>query len=153
MKKIPYSIKKLSPSLLVMGLISTPLWAVQQQDFATIQGNGRVVYWTIDRNVKYESIKLTLASGDEVIEAVTVAEPSTPSLADGGYNYELVVTPPLGSSVKKELKTLRNSANGQEGKESVASLQRLGTIPNNRQVQSGFFTISGGQLVSADAKE
>ena len=144
----------LTPIALLV-LITTPLWAAGQQsvdqDFATIQPYGSSVYWSIDPRVNFDSITLTLTTTDGSRSVtVTDREPSTGALADGGYKYELVVTPALDPSVRAELKAAREAAGGQEAYAAVKALKSQGKIPKHRQVQSGFFRILNGQVVSAD---
>ncbi len=142
-------------SLALLGLTTTPLWAVSQksvnENFATIQAYGNSVSWSIHPRVHFDSIKLTLSpNGGDLIVIESEQEPSTSALTDGGYNYELVVTPSLGPSVRAELKAARKAAGGQEAKAAVKALKSRGKMPKHRQVQSGYFTILNGQLVSAD---
>ena len=145
-------------SLALIGFIATPLWAASQksvnENFATVQSYGNSVSWSIHPSVRFDSITVNLSptEGSQTV-IVSASEPSTGALVDGGYNYELVVSPSLGPSVRAELKAARKAAGGQEAKATVKALKSQGKIPQHRQVQSGYFTILNGQLVSADAEE
>ena len=93
----------------------TPLWAANKhsvnENFATLQAFGNSVYWSIHPSVRFDSISVTLSSSTGT-QSVIVAdsEPSTGALDDGDYNYELVVTPSLGPSIRSELKAARQAA-------------------------------------------
>ncbi len=138
----------------ILNCFTTPLWAANansvNENFATIQGDGGNIYWFIHPSVKFESIKLTLSADTDDFDLTLESElePSTGPLDDGGYQYELVVTPLLGASVKAELKAARAAAGGQETADIARSLKAQGKIPEKRQVQSGHFMLVNGQLVS-----
>lgn len=141
----------------LIGFAST-LWAANSQsvdkNWATLQqGSGTSVYWDINPNVYFDSIKLTLRSGDLYLTFKSDGAPSTTSLDDGSYQYELVVTPSLGPLVTSELKAARSAADGQENAVAARSLTSQGRTPSKRQIQSGHFTISDGLLVSAEETE
>ncbi len=150
--KITRTLKKILYPLALLSLFSTPLLA-DSENFATLQGSGNVVFWSIGPNVQFDSIKLTLSSGAEVIEKISDTEPSTDPLADGSYQYELVVTPPVSTKLRSQLRAARRAAKGQEGAETVRSLHGQGALSQQRLAQSGAFTILGGQLVPADLTE
>ncbi|MCF7970790.1 MAG: hypothetical protein K9L22_06455 [Methylococcaceae bacterium] len=149
-------------------LIASPVWAAKPQttpnqepnnnqsvntNFATLYASGNSVFWSIHPSVHYDSISLTLSSGDETWETSSTTEPEVTNLTDGHYNYELVVTPALGASVRAELKAARLEAHGQDSHDKVKALKNQGKIPQHRQVQSGAFMIVNGQLASPDAIE
>jgi len=141
----------------LIGIAST-LWAANphsvNENFATLQqGSGASVYWDIHPSVHFDSIKLTLSSDNLNLAVESDAAPATDSLDDGAYQYELVVTPSLGPSVRAELKAARAAADGQENAAVARSLKSQGKTPSKRQVQSGYFTILEGQLVSAEETE
>ncbi|KJV05347.1 hypothetical protein [Methylocucumis oryzae] len=136
-------------SLLVLSLsislFSAVNWA-NPNDFATLQANGNIVSWSIASDVHYQSIQVKLASGEKIISVTSEGEPITPPLEDGGYQYELTVTPLLSKAAKAELKAIRAEANGQEARNNVSELTRQGILPEAK-IQSGYFTIDNGQLV------
>ena len=144
--------------LTLLFLIASPLRAATQnpanENFASLQAYGNSVYWSIHPGVRYQSIKLTLSSNSGTpIEIESEQEPVTGALEDGEYNYELVVTPSIGPSVRAQLKAAREAAGGQEASNAVRILKSQGKIPQRRQIQSGYFRISNGQLVAADAAQ
>ncbi len=154
MKKSHTAKRYLLP-LIFLSFTSSSLWAANQnsvnENFATMSGSGNVVSWSIHPSVHYQSIELTLTTPDRgplVID--TTGEPVTPSLPDGGYNYEMIVTPSLGPNVRGQLKAARAAADGQEAAEAARTLKSQGKVPQHRQVQSGFFTILNGELVLPD---
>jgi len=141
----------------LIGFAST-LWAVNphsvNENFATLQqGSGASVYWDIHPSVHFDSIKLTLSSGDSDLIMESDSAPETSSLADGGYQYELIVMPSLGPSARAELKAARTAADGQENAAAARSFKSQGKIPSKRQVQSGYFTIIDGLLIAAEETE
>ncbi len=144
--------------LALLFLIASSAGAANQNaknnNFATLQAFGNSIYWSIHPSVHYQSIKLTLSSNSGTpIEIESEQEPTTGALEDGEYTYELVVTPSLGPSVRAQLKAARESAGGQEAASAVRNLKSQGKIPQHRQIQSGYFRLSNGQLVTADAAQ
>jgi hypothetical protein len=129
------SLKKLTTlAAMIAGLASTPIMA---DNFATINGDENVVYWDIDPSVEYQSITLTLSSSNSSPQKYEFADaPMTPELADGGYKYELVVTPVVDS-------TMSRNDGLDNGRDSAMQPVAQG------QIQSGFFTIANGSLVPA----
>ena len=160
MKKL-YLTKRYLIFLVLLVFILNPLWANQpsgdgnKNPIATIHGDSNGVFWAIHQHIQYESIKLTLSPAfeEEVFVMETNLQPSTDPLVDGSYNYELVVTPLLNSSVRGQLTAARKAADGQEAAGAVRYLKRQGNIPQQRQVQSGHFMILDGQLISPDEEE
>jgi len=122
-------------------------------NFATVNIVGNTVYWVIDPSVHYESITLSLSSKEFSTTTTNIEEPAIDYLEDGRYRYELVVNPSLGPSIKDELKAIRKAAGGQDAKVEVRRLKNQGKIPKHRQVQSGYFVIGNGELMSADEVE
>lgn len=157
--KRPIKMKNvLSLICLTIGLVlpSFPLAADENginENFATLQGIGNSVSWIIDPDVDYESIKLTLSSsaGDFVTESEWA--PSVGPLEDGRYTYELTVAPFIDSSTKEQMEAARSGADGQETGELLNDLIEQGKVPQQRLVQSGYFTILDGQFVANDAVE
>ncbi len=145
-------------SFALLGFTATAAWAANMhsvnENFATLQAYGNSVYWSIHPSVHYKSIKLTLSNDSGTpIEIESEQEPVTGVLDDGEYTYELVVTPSIDPSVRAQLKAAREAAGGQEASNVVRTLQSQGKIPQHRQIQSGYFRISNGQLIAADADQ
>lgn len=153
--KTSYPTKRYLLFLALLVFISNHLWASNKNPIAIIHGDSNGVFWSIHPHINYESIKLTLSPAfqEDVFVMETNSEPLTDPLLDGSYNYELVVTPLLDSSERRQLKAARKAADGQEASGAVRQLIRRGNMPQQSQVQSGHFMILDGQLVSPDAEE
>jgi len=130
---------------LSLSFFSSASWT-QPNDFATLQANGNIVSWSIAPDIHYQSIQVKLASGEKIISVTSEDVPTSPALDDGGYQYELTVTPLLNQAAKAELKAIRAEANGQEATNSLSELTQQGILPEAK-IQSGYFTIHNGQLV------
>ncbi len=120
-------------------------------DFATLQASGNIVTWLISPDIQYQSIELKLSSGGNVMQTSTEGVPTTPALDDGGYQYELTIAPLLSKAVSDQLKALRANADGQEATEGLNDLKQQGLLPEPK-IQSGYFTIKNGQLVTPQAE-
>ena len=143
-------------TIILSSLMSNTLWAKNDnanKSLVTVSGTEDVIYWDIHPSIRYESVTLSLSS-DQQNETITSTDtPSISGLEDGGYTYQLVFTPVISPSIRNELKAARKAAHGQEAKEAVKALKKQGKIPQHRQVQSGYFTIFNGELVSLDETE
>lgn len=132
---------------LLSSFASTSLWAANpnlvNKQFATLEVTGSSIIWAIHPDVQYKSITLTLSSADEVWSTTTTIDPSVDLLIDGSYSYELVVNP-------LHITAVRGAENGRKATEAVLDPDNQEKIPVRRQVQSGSFTILGGQFVSSD---
>lgn len=154
--KLSIAKQYLLPTMLLLGLIPSLLWAANpnpvNNNFATLNDDGGgAVSWSIDPSVSYGKIKLTLVGGDTRIEEIYFDDPQTDPLADGTYKYELTLIPSVSAEALAELKAARE-AGGQEVAAVAKALRAGGQIPNQRGVQSGVFTIDGGELVPALAE-
>jgi len=142
---------------LLSSLISGTLWAknnkARNRNLVTVNATGNITYWDIHPSIRYESVTLTISSGDQTESITSIDSPSIIGLEDGSYNYQLVFAPVLSPSIREELKTARQAANGNEARETVKKLKRQRKIPQHRQAQFGYFTILNGELVSPDAAE
>jgi len=145
--------------LIIASVFSTLCWAGKNNshsvnnNFATINAAANCVYFTVDGSIHYESITLSLSSEAFSTSTTSTEEPAAECLEDGGYSYEVVVNSALDSSIKEELKAIRKAAGGQDARNEAKNLKKQGKIPKHRQVQSGYFTISNGELVVADVVE
>jgi hypothetical protein len=122
---------------------------------ATISAGATALVW--QPAVAYERMTLTVSGPDGVFtrefDAATL--PSLDlfgadgyALADGGYTWELVVTPALSGKVRNELARAR-----QTGDESrLADLRRTGELPEP-SVVSGHFRVHEGAFVPFGADE
>jgi hypothetical protein len=70
-------------------------------------------------------------------------------LPDGNYNYELIISPYIDTGVRDELQALRDSGNEVELRRLMERYQ----IPTENAGYSGFFAISGGNLVTSGGTE
>lgn len=158
---MPHSyLPKKATTVLISGLFSSALFAANpnsvNENFAETQGDSSQIYWTIHPSIKYESIKLTvtLPDGNQQEESSEWEPSLNGPLEDGGYDYELVVTPSLSSEIKNTLQATRNTAERQDtGAAFVRNLRSQGFLPQQPQIQSGHFTLLNGQLVPADQTE
>jgi len=153
-----YSLKHLKRLFIfiLFNFTVAPIYADSlSNDFATIQANAGGSSWIIHPSVNYQSMQLKLsrncsnATNCSSFDKVTVfnGQPFTGQLEDGGYYYELVVMPSLAPSVKAELQAMRDASPGKNKRSLMNALKSQGSIPE-RKVQSGYFTIFEGKLVS-----
>jgi hypothetical protein len=73
-----------------------------------------------------------------------VHDPKAGTLPDGGYTYELRLSPALSPEAKDWIKAAQNSPDRAQVSEH---LREQGLLPVESMVQSGGFQVAGGQLI------
>jgi hypothetical protein len=122
-------------------------------EVARVQVTPSQVQW--EPQVSYERLVLTVSMPGGAVVRREFAAGQAPVFelpkggANGSYAYELKVVPTLDPEVRKTLAASREAG----GAAAVERLRKAGRLPAGEQVQSGFFTVAGGALVSPDARE
>jgi hypothetical protein len=137
--------------ILAVALLALPVAAgAASSDFATLSAGGDAVVWQVQGD--YEAVVLRVA-GPGGVSSERFAAGQMPQfslfdraggyLVDGGYNWELTVVPRIDASTRRLMDEARRT-----GDTSALA----GRIPA-RRVQSGYFTILGGSVVSGGEEE
>jgi hypothetical protein len=140
-------------ALLAAGSFSTKAQSAKEQELATMVGGSSEVTW--QPHVPFSSLVLTVSEpGGQTYrqEFPAGSEPSfkLPRLADGVYTYELRFMPVLADGVKDALAAARERGNEDT---VLGDLRSRGLLPTQRMVQSGAFTVQGGQLFAGGGTE
>jgi hypothetical protein len=125
--------------------------AAAQGPVATVDISPREITWKPQVN-DYDNIVLTVSGPRDFYWQQTFAAGSTPTFSqtpsDGIYTYELVVTPTLDPAAAEALTSVT-----EENRDAViAQLRQAGKLPPPL-IQSGSFSIAGGQMVDSNADE
>ena len=125
--------------------------AAAQGPIAAIEINPDRITWKPQVN-DYDNIVLTVSGPNSFYWQQTFAAGSSPTFSqtpsDGTYTYELVVTPTLDPAVAQALASVT-----EENRDAViAQLRQAGQLPPPL-MQSGFFSIAGGNMVVSNADE
>ncbi|MEO6191758.1 MAG: tail fiber domain-containing protein [Thermoanaerobaculia bacterium] len=135
---------------LVMGVLCLPAHGAE---VARVQVTPSQVQW--EPQVSYERLVLTVSmpGGSVVRREFAAGEAPVFALSkggsDGAYVYELRVVSSIDPEVRKALAASREPG----GAAAVERLRKAGRLPAGELVQSGFFTVAGGALVSPEARE
>ncbi len=150
MKNRPLVARALLPAVVVALLCGVPLGAVADDSVAAMKLGKTRVKW--EPKVDYASILLTVSGPDGEVTREEFPYPRKPSFrlpnADGGYVFELTVTPRVEEGLHAAMAVARESGDDSFGRD----LSRAGVLPQGAK-QSGHFRVAGGQIVSDDEVE
>jgi len=144
--------QRLSVCILALMLMVLCL-PVHGAEIARVQVTPSQVQW--EPQVSYERLVLTVSMPGGAVVRREFAAGQAPvfelpkGVANGSYAYELRVVPTLDPEVRKALAASREAG----GAAAVERLRKAGRLPAGEQVQSGSFTVTGGALVTPDARE
>jgi hypothetical protein len=144
--------QRLSVCVLAL-MLAVPCLPVHGAEVARVQVTPSQVQW--EPQVSYERLVLTVSMPGGAVVRREFAAGQAPVFelpkggANGSYAYELRVVPNFDPEVRKALAASREAG----GAAAVERLRKAGRLPAGELVQSGFFAVEGGALVSPDARE
>jgi hypothetical protein len=150
----PQTVSTVAPDFLVSGYAGSIYWEpnVAKGDAAFSDAN---TYAHLD-------LKLSSPTGKLIQQRFQPGEPVGLSaeqgvLPDGLYKWETVAVPTVDPQVRAEMVAVRESGDFTAEQALIARLRGRGMLPTEAQarsnVQSGHFTIRGGEMVRGDVAE